>query len=174
MGCASSSTGCGARSPAGLRALQERKANVDNRIEESSGGQAFEPVAPDESAGGQSATAVWSARKRWTSSTAIAPSPTAAATRLVEPRRTSPAANTPGRDVSSGYGSHGSGHTDRAPVSERLRSSPAGDDVPGGVDENAGVAHPGRVGLAADADEQGVGLDGVVITGAVVPQGDRA
>src|ERR687896_602331 len=36
--------------------------------------------------------------------TAIAPSPTAAATRLTEPDRTSPAANTPGRLVSRKYG----------------------------------------------------------------------
>src|SRR5262252_3938739 len=36
------------------------------------------------------------------------PSPTAEATRLTEPRRTSPAANTPGRLVSSGCGGRGS------------------------------------------------------------------
>ena len=41
--------------------------------------------------------AMWACTKP----TAIAPSPTAAATRLAEPARTSPAANTPGRLVSS-------------------------------------------------------------------------
>src|SRR6185437_9197457 len=41
--------------------------------------------------------------------TAIAPSPTAEATRFIEERRTSPATKTPGRLVSNGYGS-------RAPV----------------------------------------------------------
>ena len=38
----------------------------------------------------------------WICATTAAPSPTAAATRLVEPARTSPIANTPGRLVSSG------------------------------------------------------------------------
>src|SRR2546426_841030 len=43
--------------------------------------------------------------KYWcTNATAIAPSPTAEATRLMEPERTSPAASTPGRLVSSRYG----------------------------------------------------------------------
>src|SRR4029077_20854950 len=40
-------------------------------------------------------------RWAWTNWTAIAPSPTAVAQRLVEPERTSPAANTPGMSVSS-------------------------------------------------------------------------
>src|SRR5438046_829180 len=40
----------------------------------------------------------------WTSWTAIAPSPTAEATRLTEPARTSPAANTPGWLVSNKNG----------------------------------------------------------------------
>ena len=43
-------------------------------------------------------------RQRCTSGMAAAPSPTAAATRLIDPARTSPAANTPGRLVSSGSG----------------------------------------------------------------------
>src|SRR5215207_1733838 len=45
------------------------------------------------------------ARYWWTSLTAIAPSPTAEAQRLIEPERTSPAANTPGMLVSSKNGS---------------------------------------------------------------------
>src|SRR5437016_7485864 len=40
----------------------------------------------------------------WTNWTAIDPSPTAEATRLTEPERTSPAANTPGRLVSNRNG----------------------------------------------------------------------
>ena len=58
-----------------------------------------------------------------TASTAIAPSPTAPATRLVEPYRTSPAAKTQGRLVSSGSGSRSSGQAaGRLPLSSR--SSP--------------------------------------------------
>ena len=48
--------------------------------------------------------------------TAIAPSPTAEATRLIEPERTSPAANTPGRLVSSGSGHPAGGVVDRDDV----------------------------------------------------------
>src|SRR4029079_3725850 len=43
-----------------------------------------------------------SARYSWTDRTALDPSPTAAATRFIEPERTSPTANTPGPDVSNG------------------------------------------------------------------------
>src|SRR5438094_4412151 len=44
------------------------------------------------------------ARLMWTPATAIPPSPTAAAQRLTDPERTSPAAKIPGRLVSSGPG----------------------------------------------------------------------
>ena len=44
------------------------------------------------------------ARRSWTERTALEPSPTAAATRFIEPWRTSPAANTPGTEVSNGSG----------------------------------------------------------------------
>src|SRR5215470_896304 len=43
-----------------------------------------------------------SAKKACSAATTCAPSPTAAATRLTEPERTSPIANTPSRLVSSG------------------------------------------------------------------------
>src|SRR6266446_609360 len=43
-------------------------------------------------------------RYSWTERTAAEPSPTAAATRLVDPERTSPTANNPGRLVSNGSG----------------------------------------------------------------------
>src|SRR5439155_4264022 len=45
------------------------------------------------------------ARYSWISETAIEPSPTALATRLIDRARTSPATNTPGTLVSSTYGS---------------------------------------------------------------------
>src|SRR5215469_5465727 len=51
---------------------------------------------------GSAALAPRSARKACRAATTCAPSPTAAATRLTEPERTSPIANTPGRLVSSG------------------------------------------------------------------------
>src|SRR5216117_1063306 len=44
------------------------------------------------------------ARLTWTPATAMPPSPTAAAQRLTDPERTSPAAKIPGRLVSSGAG----------------------------------------------------------------------
>src|ERR1043165_2421519 len=44
------------------------------------------------------------ARLKWIPATAIPPSPTAAAQRLTDPERTSPAAKIPGRLVSSGAG----------------------------------------------------------------------
>src|SRR4029077_12725233 len=50
------------------------------------------------------------ARYSWISETAIDPSPTALATRLIERIRTSPATNTPGTLVSNTYGSRASGH----------------------------------------------------------------
>src|ERR1700756_1799908 len=40
----------------------------------------------------------------WTEATALAPSPIAAATRFIDPFRTSPTAKTPGTEVSNGNG----------------------------------------------------------------------
>ena len=54
--------------------------------------------------------------------TAMAPSPTADATRLAESERTSPAANTPGTLVSRWYGSRSSGQPGRC--SDWFRSGP--------------------------------------------------
>src|SRR5262245_47475845 len=51
-----------------------------------------------------------SASTRCTNEIAIEPSPTADATRLTLPHRTSPTANTHGREVSSRYGERSSGH----------------------------------------------------------------
>jgi len=57
------------------------------------------------------------ARYPCTSRTAVAPSPTAEATRLIERKRLSPAAKTPGLEVSSGRGARSTGHLDRRPAS---------------------------------------------------------
>src|SRR5713226_7252389 len=51
-----------------------------------------------------------SAKARWTRWMAMAPSPTAEATRFTLPERTSPTANTPGRLVSSICGGRASDH----------------------------------------------------------------
>src|SRR4029079_9088102 len=69
-----------------------------------------------------------SARYSWISETAIEPSPTALATRLIERARTSPATNTPGTLVSSTYGSRLSGQPvwcASAPARTKPRSSRA-------------------------------------------------
>src|SRR5262245_46833913 len=68
-------------------------------------------------------TSTESANTRCTKEIAIEPSPTADATRLTLPHRTSPTANTPGRDVSSRYGERSSGHC-AAVRSSRVRSDP--------------------------------------------------
>src|SRR4029079_4503681 len=55
--------------------------------------------------------------------TAVEPSPTADATRFIDARRTSPAANTPGRLVSNRNGARDNGHRDGCP-SSTTRSGP--------------------------------------------------
>ena len=52
---------------------------------------------------------------------AIEPSPTAEATRLTEPCRTSPTANTPGVVVSNGKGARGSGQYGAASGPVRMK-----------------------------------------------------
>src|SRR5262249_56184835 len=69
------------------------------------------------------ASSTESASARWPNEIAIEPSPTADATRLTLPHRTSPTANTPGRDVSSRYGERSRGHC-AAARSSRVRSDP--------------------------------------------------
>src|SRR6188508_293704 len=64
----------------------------------------------------------YSASTRCTKETAIEPSPTADATRLMLPARTSPTANTPGRLVSSKYGARARGHF--APANSSCDKSP--------------------------------------------------
>ena len=83
----------------------------------------------------------------------IDPSPTAAATRFVEPLRTSPAAKRPTRLVSSGSGSRSSGQQSAPPVGEHVRSR---DDVAGRVGEDVLARAPVRVRAAADAEEDAV------------------
>ena len=93
------------------------------------------------------------ASTRCTDATALDPSPTAAATRFIEPRRTSPAANTRGVDVSNGRGSR----PRPCHCCERLHL-----DVGSGQQEAVGVAvergEPGRRGLGADEAEQPPGV----------------
>ena len=82
------------------------------------------------------------ARYACTPVTARAPSPTAAATRWTDPARTSPAAKTPGRLVSSGRPAPGLARDDVAPV------------VSGDL-----VREPRRVGHGADEDDERGGVD---------------
>ncbi len=87
---------------------------------------------------------------------AIAPAPTAEATRLTDPCLTSPAAKTPGMLVSNIRGGRSSGHASR----------PSPQEVGPGHNVAALVAldlfgQPVRAGLRADEDEQGRGLDGL-------------
>ena len=81
------------------------------------------------------------------------PSPIAAAQRLTDPQRTSPAANTPGRLVSSGSGSLGSGQ-----LTARISGGAiaAGHQVPGGVGDQPDPRGAVGAGGPADADEQGI------------------
>ena len=81
-----------ARPQAVLAALDGRRQLADGDLVE---------VGADGVAHVTSSTAGVRERWAWTNWTAIAPSPTAVAQRLVEPERTSPAANTPGTSVSS-------------------------------------------------------------------------
>src|ERR1700730_9970719 len=60
---------------------------------------------------GSAALSPASARKACNAATTCAPSPTDAATRLTDPERTSPIANTPGRLVSSGLRGFASART---------------------------------------------------------------
>src|SRR6185437_14507557 len=67
----------------------------------------------------------WAERCSWTNWTAIEPSPTAAAQRLVEPERTSPAAKIPGMLVSSRYEAPAASPVSRKPSACRATQSPS-------------------------------------------------
>ena len=84
----------------------------------------------------------------------IDPSPTAAATRFVEPWRTSPAAKRPTRLVSSGIGSRSSGQRVGAALGREDVGSR--DDVAGRVREDVLARAPVGVRTAADAEEDAV------------------
>src|SRR5262249_49386255 len=88
----------------------------------------------------------------WTNWTAIAPSPTAEATRLTEPERTSPAADTPGRGGSSGDGARRGGAPGGA-GERRAGGGAAGVGLDGG-------GEPVGPGDGADEAEEGRGLQG--------------
>ena len=94
-----------------------------------------------------------SPRRLKMSDATIDPSPTAAATRFVEPLRTSPAAKSPTRLVSSGSGSRSSGQQSGAAVREHARSR---HDVAGRVGQDVLARAPVRVRAAADAEEDAV------------------
>ena len=89
--------------------------------------------------------------------TDIDPSPTADATRFTDPARASPAANTPGRLVSSSPGSRADRIPHRA-IEVRFRDGIAGQHEALRVELHA-AAQPTRVRRRADEQEQRVGLD---------------
>ena len=92
-------------------------------------------------------------RCRCTKWMAIAPSPTAEATRFTEPLRTSPAAKTPGRLVSRVMQSSGPRLCHSLGAGAGLLASGAGEDEAAGVEgEHAG--QPLGVGVGAGEDEQ--------------------
>ena len=89
--------------------------------------------------------------------TAIDPSPTADATRFTEPLRTSPAANTPGRLVSSRNGAR-PGRPPALGVGGARRQLGSGQHEALAVQLHA-AAEPGGVGVGADEEEERAGLD---------------
>src|SRR5215207_2386052 len=111
-----------------------------------------------------------SRRYSWTSRMAVAPSPTAAATRLTEPWRMSPAANTPGRLVSSSSGGRFGGQSGGwFAVAEHATA---------GQQESAvvpldGGGQPVGVGFGADQDEQRARRQGFCARGGPVLDGER-
>ena len=88
----------------------------------------------------------------------MAPSPTAEATRLIDPCRRSPAANTPGMLVSSSKGARLVGHDAVSSLAERSRTRQH-ETAPVARD---GSTEPFGVRLGTDQGEEGVGrhLDG--------------
>ena len=93
-----------------------------------------------------------SARYWCTSDTTTEPSPTAEATRLTDPARTSPTAKSPGTDVSCAQAGRSSA---QAPASSHV--GPGEEEAPPVTHD--GVGQPGRVRLRTDHDEEGVGRD---------------
>ena len=119
-------------------------------------------AAPPPVGGGGTSARQRRARCSCTERIAAEPSPTAAATRLVDPERRSPTANRPGQLVSYGSGSA----THRAPrVAEHVV-------VEGTVGEHEAVlvdgdaVEPGAVGLGTDEREQRGAVDVDLLVGA--------
>src|SRR5215207_3159806 len=81
------------------------------------------------------------------------PSPTADATRLTDPARTSPTANTPGTDVAN---------------PSRLTTNPFG------VKLDAQLVQPARVGVRADHQEETGCVEPDLLLEDVIPPGQRA
>src|ERR1700686_4315543 len=87
----------------------------------------------------------------------MAPSPTADATRLTEPCRTSPAANEPGTLVSKKKGVRASGqHSGVRPWRSRSGSS---DQVTGFVADDGRILRPLGIRHTADANKQSASWD---------------
>ena len=109
----------------------------------------------------------FSARKRCTCCTAMAPSPTADATRLIEPCRTSPAKKIPGELDSRNSGSRSSFH--------HVPRPPSANNVGSGQEEAGVVAtHPvdaPRSRHTSDEDEQRVGVNDLDLSRDVDVQG---
>ncbi len=85
---------------------------------------------------------------------------------MIEPLRTSPAANTPGRLVSKRYGSRKRGRQSTPPSAERSNSPPRQDEA--ALVELDGPFKPAGVGLRTDEDEEGTRSEGSLRAPAVV------
>ena len=114
------------------------------------------------------------ASRSWTERTALDPSPTAAATRFIEPWRTSPAANTPSVDVSNGSALAVS-------ATERTGQLAVGEDEPIAVEQHT-LAQPRRRRSRTDEAEQACARDLLLAAGRpvrerypfeMIPAGER-
>ena len=103
----------------------------------------------------------------WTERTAAEPSPTAVATRLLEPLRTSPAAKMPGIDVSKGSGARAANASVR---DDAAGKRPVGEDE-ALVVELERALEPRRGGVGADEAEEPGALDGAAFAGRGVLDG---
>ena len=96
-----------------------------------------------------------SPRKPCSAATTCAPSPMAPPTRLTEPERTSPTANTPGTDVSSA----------EANCPSACLAMRAGHHEAAAIDHDAAAIEPAGGGIGADEQEQVADIEAAVFTG---------
>src|SRR4051794_21851959 len=92
-----------------------------------------------------------SLRYWWTNAIAMLPSPTAAATRLTGPKRTSPHAKMPGMLVSSRYGSRSSSQRPAARTSEPVRTYPRRSSATSGGSHAVSASAPMKMNRPPDA-----------------------